>query len=60
VTFTATSNGTTVSPIWTSSNQGVAIFANSSSGAATLLSTGTTTITAAANGSQGSITLTVQ
>ena len=59
VTFTATNNGSVVSPTWSSSNPAVANI-NSSSGVATLITTGTTTISATANGASGSVTLTVQ
>ncbi|MBV9072582.1 MAG: Ig-like domain-containing protein [Acidobacteria bacterium] len=59
VTFSATNNGSAVNPTWTSSNTGVASI-GSTTGIATLLSAGTTTISASANGASGSITLTVQ
>ena len=59
VTFTATNNGSAVTPTWTSSNTAVASI-GSITGVASLLTTGSTTITATANGLTGSVTLTVQ
>lgn len=58
VTFTAMLGGQTVSPTWSSSNSAVASI-NSSTGVATLITTGTTTIQASSNGASGSVTLTV-
>ena len=61
VTFTATdTNNNAVSPTWSSSNPSVATFANSSTGLATLLTAGQTTVTAQSSGASGSVTLTVQ
>ena len=59
VTFTATNNGSAVTPTWSSSNTAVANI-NSSSGVATLITKGSTTISATANGASGSVTLTVE
>lgn len=60
VTFTATdTNNNIVSPTWSSSNSAVANI-GSSTGLATLVSTGQVTITAQASGASGSVTLTVQ
>src|SRR3954453_22907124 len=56
VTFIATnSSSQIVSPTWNSSSTGVATI-NSATGTATLVGTGTTTITAQASGASGSVT----
>lgn len=60
LTFTATdTNNNAVTPTWSSSNTGVATI-GSSTGLATLVAAGQTTITATSSGASGSITLTVQ
>jgi hypothetical protein len=48
-----------VAPTWSSSNVSVANI-NSSTGIATLVAAGTTTISASLNGATGSVSLTVQ
>lgn len=60
VTFFATnSSGSSVSATWSSSNVGVANI-NTSTGQASLVATGTTTISATSGSSTGSVSLTVQ
>jgi hypothetical protein len=60
VTFIATnSSSQIVTPTWSSTSTGVANI-NSATGVATLVATGTTTISAQASGASGSVTLTVQ
>jgi hypothetical protein len=59
ITFIATSSGTIISPTWSSSNVSVANI-GSSTGLATLVAAGTTTITAQSGSATGSVTLTVQ
>ncbi|HEX4663299.1 MAG TPA: hypothetical protein VH196_02840 [Terriglobales bacterium] len=48
-----------MTPTWSSTSTGVANI-NSATGVATLVATGTTTISAQASGASGSVTLTVQ
>lgn len=59
VNFSASNNGSTVVASWTSSNTNVATI-GAGTGIAMLVATGTTTISATANGASGSVTLTVQ
>lgn len=59
VNFSASNNGSTVVASWTSSDTNVATI-GAGTGIAMLVATGTTTISATANGASGSVTLTVQ